>query len=365
MSVDDETRAATLAAVAQGIETDRVVRLFLCAPFRQDTWRLLDRYGKVIRDRYWLEVDPQIIRHSEAELIELIDRLLEAKRPRAAFHAVRLDWRQIETSRLKRLLFAVATMDGEPAGRYKLDAYQISEALNSLNERTGVSPAEMARLEFFFVEALDRSKHGFPNLEGQISGSPALFVQMLALAFNRIDDGQDPPEWRIEDTGRRAGLASVANRLLDRIGCIPGTGEDGKINAEALLTWITEVRRLCAEHGRIEIGDEKIGQLLSKASPEEDDSWPCLPVCEAMERIASQHIGIGFNIGICNGRGAQWRDEGGGQEHKLATKYRGWAKQRAFDYPYVSSVLERVAADYDQQAGWWDTETRIEKRLRD
>ena len=364
MSVDDETRAATLAAVAEGIETDRVVRLFLCAPFRQDTWRLLDRYGKVIRDRYWLEVDPQIIRHSEAELIELIDRLLEAKRPRAAFHAVRLDWRQIETSRLKRLLFAVATMDGEPAGRYKLDAYQISEALNSLNERTGVSPAEMARLEFFFVEALDRSKHGIPNLEAQIAESPALFVQLLALAFNRIDEGQDPPEWRIKDPGRRAGLASVAYRLLDRIGCIPGTGEDGKINAEALLTWITEVRRLCAEHGRIEIGDEKIGQLLSKASAEEDDSWPCLPVCEAMERIASQHIGIGFNIGICNGRGAQWRDEGGGQERKLATKYRGWAKQRAFDYPYVSSVLERVAADYDQQAGWWDTETRIEKRLR-
>ena len=274
------------------------------------------------------------------------------------------DWRQIETSRLKRLLFAVATMDGEPAGRYKLDAYQISEALNSLNERTGVSPAEMARLEFFFVEALDRSKHGIPNLEAQIAESPALFVQLLALAFNRIDDGQDPPEWRIKDPGRRAGLASVAYRLLDRIGCIPGTGEDGKINAEALLTWITEVRRLCAEHGRIEIGDEKIGQLLSKASAEEDDSWPCLPVCEAMERIASQHIGIGFNIGICNGRGAQWRDEGGGQERKLATKYRGWAKQRAFDYPYVSSVLGRVAADYDQQAGWWDTETRIEKRLR-
>ena len=58
------------------------------------------------------------------------------------------------------------------------------------------------------------------------------------------------------------------------------------------------------------------------------------------------------------------RDESGGQERELATKYRGLAKQRAFDYPYVSSVLERVAADYDQQARWWDTQARIEQRLR-
>ena len=37
----------------------------------------------------------------------------------------------------------------------------------------------MARLEFFFVEALDRSKHGIPNLERQIAESPVLFVQSV------------------------------------------------------------------------------------------------------------------------------------------------------------------------------------------
>ena len=182
--------------------------------------------------------------------------------------------------------------------------------------------------------------------------------------FKRKDDGQDPPEWRIEDLRRRAGLISAAYGLLGRIRRIPGTGEDGKINAETLLSWITEVRRLCADHGRIEVGDEMIGQLLSKAPPEEHDTWPCLPVCEAMERIASRHIGIGFNNGIVCGRGPQLRDESGGQERELAKKYRGLAKQRAFDYPYVGGVLESVAADYDRQAGWWDTQAKIEERLR-
>lgn len=363
-AVDDDACGAVLSALAEHMDNDRIVRLFRCAPFGQDTWRLLEQYGEVIRDRYWREVEPQIWnRHSETELMEIIDRLLEAKRPRAAFHAVRLDWSQVETSRLKRLLFAVATVDGESAGHYLLEAHRVSEALKSLDGRTGVRSDEMARLELLFVEALDYSEHGLPNLERQIAESPTLFVQVLALVFKRNDDGQDPPEWRIEDL-RRAGLASAAYRLLDRIGRIPGTEGDGKINAETLLNWITEARRLCAEHDRIEVGDQMIGQLLSKAPPEEDDSWPCLPVCDAMERIASRHIGIGFNSGVHNGRGAQLRGEGGLQERELATKFRGLARQRAFDYPYVSSVLEHVAADYDRQAGWWDTQAKIEERLR-
>ena len=364
-SVDDGTRGAILLAVAESMDTGRIVRLFRCAPFRQDTWRLLDRCDEEIQDRYWQEVVPQWNRRSEAELVEIIDQLLEAKRPRAAFSTVQLDWRQVETSRLKRLLFAVATMGAEPAGHYQLDAYQISEALNSLDGRTGVGPDEMAQLEFLFIEALDRSEYGIPNLERQIAESPVLFVQALALACKRRGDGQDPPEWRIENPERRAGLASAAYRLLNRIGRVPGTGGDGKINAEALLNWITEVRRLCAEHGRIEIGDQMIGQLLSKAPAEEDGSWPCLPVCEAMERIASQQMGTGFNVGVLKGRGVHSRgiDEGGVQERELAARYRGWAMQRAFDYPYVSRVLESVAAEYDWHAKREDTEVEIEKRL--
>ena len=56
-------------------------------------------------------------------------------------------------------------------------------------------------------------------------------------------------------------------------------------------------------------------------------------------------------------------DEGGTQERDLAAKYRGWAQQRAFDFPYVSSVLEKIATGYDQKATWEDTEVKIRRRL--
>jgi addiction module HigA family antidote len=364
ISVDAKERDKVLLAVAKSVDTDQIVRLFKCAPFNCETWRLLDQYSQEIRDRYWREVFPSWGQHSDEELIEIVDCLLDAKRPRAAFHAVHMDLRRIETSRLKRLLLTVATSDAEPRGHFKLDRYYLSEALTSLDGRTGVTPDEMAQLEFLFIEALDHSEHGIPNLERQIAASPGIFVQAVALAFKRSDDGLDPAEWRIDDSERRAAVASAAYRLLGRIGRIPGTGKDGTVNTEALLAWVTEVRRLCEEYGRAEIGDQMIGQLLSKAPAEEDGLWPCLPVCEVMERIGSQHIARGFGVGVYNSRGVHARGEGGTQERELAAKYRGWAQKLAFEYPYVSAALENIAAGYDREAEWHDSDARVRKRLR-
>jgi addiction module HigA family antidote len=364
-SVEAEARGQLLPAIANGSDTNSRGRLFKCAPFAQETWRMLDTYALEIREKYWQEVFPQWnCRHSEAELSELVDRLLEAKRPRAAFHTVHMDWARLETSRLKRLLTEVATVGAEPAGTLQLSAHDISAALQSLDGRAGVTPDDMAQMEFRFISALDHAEHGIPNLECQIAESPIVFAQAVALTYKRSDGGEDPPEWRIEDPDRRSGVASAMHRLLDQIRRIPGTGSDRKIDAGDLTMWLTQVRELCAQCGRAEIADHCIGGLLSKAPPESTGVWPCLPVCEAMERIASQDIAKGFIVGVHNARGAHWRGEGGGQERELAAKYRGWSQQLAFDYPYVGSVLESIAASYDREAEWHDSEAKVSKRLR-
>lgn len=364
-SFEADARGQLLPAVANGADTDSRVRLFKCAPFAQETWRLLDNYVGEIREKYWQEVFPHLNRrHSEAELSELVDRLLEARRPRAAFHSVHMDWARLETSRLKRLLTNVATVGAEPAGTFQLSAHDISAALESLDGRAGVTPDEMAQMEFRFISALDRTEHGIPNLERQIAESPMVFVQAVALTYKRSDSAEDPPEWRIDDPERRAAVAYAMHRLLDQIKRIPGTDRDGRIAAADLMMWLTHVRELSAQYGRAEIADHCIGELLSKAPPENTGVWPCLPVGEAMERIASQEIAKGFVIGVHNARGAHWRGEGGGQERVLAAKYRGWSQQLTFDYPYVGSVVESIAASYDREAEWHDSEAKVSKRLR-
>ena len=365
-SLGDEEREAILPATLKNADADRIVRLLRCAPFGQGTWRLLDQYNREIRDRYWQEVVPEWNRQSEAELNEFVDRLLDARRPRAAFDAIHVDWPKIETEQLKRLLRAITTVDAEPVEYYRLGAHYISEALDSLDGRTSVTRDEMAQFEFMFLDALEHSKHGIPNLERHIIENPMSFVQVLAFLFKRDDGGEDPSEWCTEDLERRAGLASAAYSLLRRLCHIPGADTDGEIHTETLYAWMVEVRRLCVEYGRAELGDQYIGQLLSRAPAEKDGAWPHLSICEAMERIASPQIGQGFNIGVLNGRGVTTRaiGEGGVQERELATKYRRWAEQRAFDYPYVSSILESIASYYDRQATWEDDRAKVDQRLR-
>ncbi|WP_305802643.1 hypothetical protein, partial [Thiolapillus sp.] len=182
-------------------------------------------------------------------------------------------------------------------------------------------------------------------------------------AFKRSDEGEDPPEWRIENPEQRAVVVSAAYHLLNQIKKIPGTDENGHIDKEALVSWIEQARQLLHKHARGNIGDQYIGQLLARAPEGENGMWPCEAVCEAIEKTASSGIGQGFSRSVYNSRGLHWLGKGGEQEYELAAKYRTWAERLSFDYPYVARVLEDIAGAYECDAAWQDTEADVKKRL--
>jgi len=363
MRLDVGVRQEITRGLVSVLAPSEVCRVLKCSPFQRDTWTHVDSQQPEIRDRYWREVEPTWITKESPDLNEVIDRLLEARRPRAAFQAVHLALGEVETSRLKRLLQEVATCDAEQAATYQLSAYEISSALTILQDRPGMSEEEMARLEFQFIHALDHSEHGIPNLERQLAKSPALFMQALALVFKRSDDGVDPPEWQIGKEQKEA-VFSAAYRLLDRAKRVPGTDDNGTINADELRAWVAEVRSLCAQYGRAEIGDERIGQILAKAPVGDDGVWPCAALRDVLEEIGSPDIATGMSVGVYNGRGVHWRGEGGEEERALADKYRTWSRQLAFEYPYVANLVARIATTYDHDAAREDSEAAVRRRLR-
>ena len=127
---------------------------------------------------------------------------------------------------------------------------------------------------------------------------------------------------------------------------------------------IRETRSLCREYGRAEIGDQKIGPILSAAPVGDDGIWPCAAVREVLEDVASPEIARGIGVGVYNARGFHYRSEGGADERVLATKYRTWSRQLAFDYPYVASLLEEIAARYDHEADRENSDAAVRRRLR-
>ena len=362
-SVDEGFIAELIAQIGAELTNDQLTLLFVSMPFRGPTWQLLANQPEQIHKAYWENVLPYWSSFSSDEINEVIDRLMEVNRPVAAFHAVHLSWENVDSARLIKLLRAIATSASkETPPAFHLSEYDISEAFKSLDSRADVAEQEKAGLEFFYLEALDHSDHGIPNLEKQIAVSPVLYVQAVGISFKRSDDGQDPNEWTFADPERQKSVASGTYRLLYRLRRTPGT-DNGTVKINDLKEWLSKVRELCKMHGRADIGDQMIGQLLSRSQPDEDENWPSRPICEALEWMSSEHVGRGFHIGTHNSRGVHWRGEGGDQERELAQKYRSAAQRVAFEFPYAGKLLEGIADSYDREAQWEDTDARVRSRI--
>ena len=341
---------------------DDLLFLYLCLQFRAETWRRVDAEPEGIRNSYWRQSGT--LGNYEKDCInEPIDRFLAVERPWAAFEVARRCWSKVETTRLMRLLDILPTVTSENRYVHGPLEYYISAAFDELDRRPGVAIEEKARLEFPYLAVLERSERGIPNLEKHVVGSSDLYVRMIALLFNRRDDGEDPPEWRVDDSERRRTMEKAAFYFLYQMRRIPGTGDHGAIRTDKLKNWLREVRALCKQYDRAAIGDQMIGRLLARAPADEDGAWPCRSICEVLEWMASRDVGIGFCMGTSNDRGVQLGGKGGKQERDLAAKYRAWAQRLSFEFPYVGGVLEDIAAGYEEQAGWRDTRMHLEQPL--
>lgn len=353
-----------IASLTKDENADGILRLLLAAPFNDETWRRVDNLPPDLRERYWADVVPRWERQSSEELHVAVARLVEAKRPRTAFEFVSIDLEKIEPQQLFELLRSVATIGNEPPGSHLLSAHSIGKAISMLDESKQIPEDAMASIEFTYIDAIERSKGKATNLERQLAKSPLLYVQVLSYLYRRVDGGEDPAEWKIEDPELARATANRAHALLTRIRHLPGTRTDGSVDEMALIAWIEETRRLAKDFGRLEPADKMIGELLYSKQLGSDDIWPPEPAREALEHFRSRAMARGMSLATYNGRGAVWRGEGGQQERDLAASYRRYSSALAYSHPFVSQMLQQIAEFYERDAEHEDASAAAERRLR-
>jgi len=76
-------------------------------------------------------------------------------------------------------------------------------------------------------------------------------------------------------------------------------------------------------------GDQKIGQVLSAAPAGADGVWPCEPVRDVLEDVASREIGIGIGVAVSNARGTHSVRDDARDERALARNTRVVARWRS------------------------------------
>lgn len=360
----DEQTTAIVQAVSKDLDGDAKVRLLTYAPFNRRAWRMADELGQELRDAYWRQVNPTFEERESEEAADVVLNLLQVGRPLAAFHSVRFNLDKVGTPILMRLLDAVAAGEGIPEEHLRVEDYQVSEALDALDARDDVLVSDMARLELIFLEALEHTRHGSPNLERKIAEDAAFFAYLVVVAHQRQDGGEDPPGLSHHDPGARSKINWRVSRLLGRARVVPGTnGSEDSIDGPTLQDWIAEARALCASHGRIGPGDQWIGQLLSRSSRVADNAVPDPEICQVLEDVSSDDMGEGYLIGVANSRGMHMRGPGGELEWDLARKFRVAADAVRDVFPFVGQVLDRIAKMYEFEAAREDTEGEVYKRL--
>jgi addiction module HigA family antidote len=369
-ALSDGSRTSLLRGVSSSLSQGEFAKLLELAPFRKSTWLLVDELDESSRHSYWSTVRPTWLRVVDEDLNEAVERLLKAKRPRAAFNCVHIAFKDLRPSLLFRLMTEIATGGEEQPGQYQLEPYYIDKAFAFLDKSSEFSTEQMAGLEFPYIDALAgkwgaSEPRGIPHLERYVETHPELFVQAVTWVYKRSDGGQDPEDMRLGDPELVQGRANRGYALLGALKRIPGRNKLDEVESDRLLRWISAVRQACAELGREKVGDHSLGKLLSHAPEGKDGVWPCEPVRDALERIGSEDVSGGVTMGLFNARGGHYRGKGGDQERELAAKYRKWASALQYSHPFVvSSILKHMVDTYENEGQFHDSEDEIQQRIR-
>lgn len=348
--------------------TEEIGRLLVILPFQRQTWELTAEKGDAAAEWYWSHTPPHVCPDNREDATYAVTMLVKYKNPLVASHVLRMALHQklsFEPSLLMDVLESwmawAATLETpyhpNSSSHYNISFLfqELQSAATSRDERVDLQ--RLARLEWLFLDLLDGHPASPATLHSLLRDQPDFFVDVLGVVFR--PKGQAKPE-RPSETDRRR--AENAYRLLLHWRDVPGKEKDGTVNEQVLFNWIRAVRSLAGQRGLLEVADLRIGEVLAYAPGENDDSWPCVAVRDALEEIGTDEVFGGFGAGIYNKRGVVCKAprDGGVQEWALAERLRKYAQACEIEWPKTAATLRQVAAGYEEEARREDAETEID-----
>lgn len=234
-------------------------------------------------------------------------------------------------------------------------SFHLGNHLKRLDADPQVMEEQIVGLEWTYFKVLQYSERPARTLQAALARRPEFFVELLFLIFLPAN-APAPEAMADEDRERIKAMASQAYGVLREWSRVPGSDDAGAIDGAVLEAWVKTARKLCAEGDRADIGDQKIGEILSAAVAAPGQPWPPEPIREVIEFARSRHLETGFEIGAFNRRGVTVRAafDGGDQERSLADRYRADAEALRFDWSRTAACLDRMADAYIADAARMD-----------
>jgi transcriptional regulator with XRE-family HTH domain len=330
------------------------LRIVQALPVTPHTWLKIAERTKSLSDAYWRKLNAFTI-SGDVDAKEVVDYLLNVGRVHEviAWLGNNLSRASINASILINVLDAGVRSAPPPEGNDTTSFhFFVGLILDHLEKDATVSETEMVRLEFAYFPVLQHQRPS-RTLHRALARDAGFFVELIKQIYlPNADSGVVEPE--PTNLGQTRNVASKAFRILNDWSHVPGANDQGIIDTNKLEAWVESARILLKKVGRLEIGDLKIGEILSAAQRVPDQPWPPEPVQKLLEnrKFRSDHLDEGFEIGVRNRRGVTTRMlmDGGEQERVLAISYRHDAKILRFTAPRTAACLNRIADAYEAEA---------------
>ena len=315
-------------------------------------WAEIEARSKHLTEAYWRGVHVFQI-PTDGDPSYAIDRLLVVGRSRDALgwldHNIKI---KPPSALVIRAMRAAAEsreeMDGSAA---TMHSYWAGNLLDYLEQNGASSEGDLVRLEWVYFQALRHSQRKSRTLHRALARDPQFFVDLLKLIYvPAAESGIVEPAMTVVEWARA--MASQAHDVLHDWDIVPGSDDQGHIDVAALESWVVRARKLLADVGRGDIGDFKIGEILSAAKREPGQAWPPEAVREIVEIARSRRLEEGLELGVYNRRGVTVRmpHDGGEQERELVRSYRRDAEAMRFERQRTAAVLNRIADRYEGDA---------------
>jgi len=243
--------------------------LLLVLPPTAATWNRVSSFGVEVGRLYWswwhgmpgAEEDAESVSHA-------MEKLCSANRAHTALRIISLRRAgQLPAIILIRVADALLEEDAwrGTAHMSSMDAYYTEQLFKALDQCADVSDVDVVRLEWSFLEVLEHTDRRPREVYKHMAANPEWFVHFVSLIWKPKGDEAAPINEQAKAQANRA------YKLLSGWSSpFPGQAESG-IDPAALNAWVMGARRLFAQAGLEEVGDDHIGKLLCTSPTDPND----------------------------------------------------------------------------------------------
>jgi hypothetical protein len=334
--------------LAQDWTVHQKADFLILLPFLVETWDRAEKYLSGDEGLYWRSANVNPWNDAEGSS-KAVEKLLQFGRPNAAVACLEVLLNHKQFSDVALVVRALNAVLESADSTERLDARNITELIQWLQNQKEADPNELFKIEWNFVPLLNRYSGASPKILTQrLANDPAFFAEVIRVIYRSKKEREKNQD--AEVTEQRRNLARNAYRLLEEWKLVPGMGEDGQFDPIAFKRWLEEAKRLLTDSGHLEVGTIQIGQVLPYSPPDPDGLWIHHAVAQALNAKSAGKMRSGFTNELFNERGV-FTFTAGEDERRIARVNREKAEAlEATGYTRFATAMREFAERYERDA---------------